>query len=139
VNKLFPLTLAAVGLATPASAQITAFQHIILVIQENRTPDNFFQGLCTTPSACSTNPGPKQYNIQTPGVGWLDKTSKTGTTTPQAVPFGLGYDLAHNHRGFLAMCDLKSKTGPCVGWSCKRRMHTTLSVLPSQSGVWFCR
>ena len=48
MNKLIPLTLAALGLATPASAQITAFQHIILVIQENRTPDNLFQGLCPT-------------------------------------------------------------------------------------------
>lgn len=28
-----------------AHAQISSFQHIILVIQENRTPDNLFQGL----------------------------------------------------------------------------------------------
>jgi hypothetical protein len=39
MNQLFPLALAAVCLAAPASAQ---------------TPDNLFQGLCTTPSACST-------------------------------------------------------------------------------------
>jgi phospholipase C len=111
VNKFIALTLAALGLATPASAQITAFHHIIIVIQENRTPDNFFQGLCTptatNPIPCRTQPGPAQYNIQVPSVGWLDKASKTGTiATPQAVPFGLGYDLAHNHRGFLTMCDL---------------------------------
>jgi phospholipase C len=112
VNELIPSGLAALCLATPASAQITAFQHIILVIQENRTPDNFFQGLCTTPSACSTKPGPAQYNIQIPSAGWLDKTSKTGTTTPEAVPFGLGYDLAHTHRGFRAQCDLKN--GACT-------------------------
>ena len=68
MNRLFPLTLAALCLMAPASAQITSFQHIILVIQENRTPDNLFQGLCTTPSACSTQPGPRQYNIQTTGV-----------------------------------------------------------------------
>ena len=89
MNKLIPLTLAALGLATPASAQITAFQHIILVIQENRTPDNLFQGLCTptttNPTPCSIQPGPQQYNIQT--KGWLDKTSPTGydRSTPRSV------------------------------------------------------
>ena len=112
MNKLIPLTLAALGLATPASAQITAFQHIILVIQENRTPDNLFYGLCTptaaNPMPCSTNPGPEQYNIQT--TGWLDGA---GTTNPHAVPFGLGYDLAHDHSGFLAMCD-KNASGSCA-------------------------
>jgi phospholipase C len=79
MNRLFPLAVAAICLTAPASAQIPSFQHIILVIQENRTPDNLFQGLCppTNPSACSTQPGPGQYNIQT--TGWFDKTSKTGT------------------------------------------------------------
>jgi phospholipase C len=83
---LFPLTVAALGLTTPASAQILSFKHIILVIQENRTPDNLFQGLCTTPTACSTQPGPTQYNIQT--TAWLDNTSPTGTTNPHANPTG---------------------------------------------------
>jgi phospholipase C len=111
LNQLFPLALAAVCLITPASAQISSFQHIILVIQENRTPDNLFQGLCTTPTACSTQPGPAQYNIQT--TGWLDTTSPTGTTNPQATPFGLGYDLSHKHSAFVAMCDLDA-SGACA-------------------------
>jgi len=104
VNRLLPLALAALCLTAPASAQITSFQHIILIVQENRTPDNLFQGLCTTPSACSNRPGPGQYNIQT--TGWLDKTSPTGTTNPHANPLGLGYDLRHRHSAFVAMCDL---------------------------------
>jgi phospholipase C len=66
---MFPLALAALGLTAPASAQITTFQHVIVVVQENRTPDNLFQGLCTTPTACSTRPGPLQYNIQTSLAG----------------------------------------------------------------------
>src|SRR6516164_11699218 len=110
MNKLFPLALAALC-ATPASAQISSFQHIVLVIQENRTPDNLFQGLCTTPTACSTQPGPGQYNIQT--TAWLDKTSPTGTTNPTTVPFGLGYDLNHTHAAFVQMCDLNSSSGAC--------------------------
>ena len=113
MNRLFPLALAALCLSSPVSAQITSFQHIILVIQENRTPDNLFQGLCptTNPSACSTKPGPRQYNIQT--TAWLDKTSPTATTNPAAVPFGVGYDLNHTHAAFVQMCDLNSSSGAC--------------------------
>jgi phospholipase C len=110
MNRLLPLTLATLGFATPASAQITAFQHVILVIQENRTPDNLFQGLCTSPSACSTKPSSSQYNIQR--KAWLDKTSPTGTTNPHAVPFGVGYDINHQHSNFVTLCDMKG--GSCA-------------------------
>jgi phospholipase C len=58
-----------------AHAQILNFQHIVVIVQENRTPDNLFQGLCTSSShlvkRCSTTPSSTQYNIQT-GY-WLDK------------------------------------------------------------------
>ena len=113
MNKLFPLALAALCLATPASAQITSFQHVILVIQENRTPDNLFQGLCTTPNPrCSTRPSSQQYDIQT--TAWLDKTSlTTGTTNPKAVQFGLSYDIKHTHAAFVQMCDLNA-SGACA-------------------------
>jgi phospholipase C len=111
MNRLFPLTLvAALCLTAPASAQITSFKHVIVVVQENRTPDNLFQGLCTTPSACSTHPSSQQYNIQT--TAWFDKTSPTGTTNPHANPLGLGYDMSHRHSAFVAMCDLKN--GVCA-------------------------
>ena len=43
-----------------AQAQISSFSHVIIVVQENRTPDNLFQGLCTAPfgqtKSCSTSP-----------------------------------------------------------------------------------
>ena len=96
MNQLFPLALAALCVAAPASAQITSFQHVVVVVQENRTPDHMFQGLCTTPTACSTRPGPQQYDVQT--MAWLDKTSPTGTTNPTAVQCGVGYDLNHTPR-----------------------------------------
>jgi phospholipase C len=112
MNQLFPLVpLAALCLMAPASAQITSFQHVIVVVQENRTPDHLFHGLCATPSACSTRPGPQQYDIQT--TAWLDKTSPTGTTNPKAVQFGLGYDLKHTHAAFVAMCNL-NVSGACA-------------------------
>ena len=118
--RLFPLTLAALCLTAPASAQIPSFQHIIIVIQENRSPDNFFQGLCTptitNPTSCSTAPSgqQQQYNIQTANTGWADKTSKTGFTTPRSTPFGIGYDPDHSHQSFVQMCDVNSSTGVCA-------------------------
>jgi phospholipase C len=114
MNQIFPLTLVtALCLTAPASAQITSFKHVIVVVQENRTPDNLFQGLCAPPappSACSTHPSSLQYNIQT--TAWLDNTSPTGTTTPHANPLGLGYDMGHSHASFVATCDLKN--GACA-------------------------
>jgi len=60
-----------------ADAKMASFQHVIVIVQENRTPDNLFQGLCAPPfgsaSRCSTKPGPGQYDIQQ--SNWLDKTS----------------------------------------------------------------
>ncbi len=44
--------------ATLAYSQ-TTFQHIIVVVQENRTPDNLFQGLCASPYGTCPSP----YNI----------------------------------------------------------------------------
>ena len=101
-------------ITTLAAAQISSFQHIIVVVQENRTPDNLFQGLCSPPygtsSSCSTTPTGSQYNIQT--SNWLDKTSSTGTTQPTSVPLANAYDLGDKHSAFTAMCDV-STSGTC--------------------------
>jgi phospholipase C len=98
-----------------ATAQITRFEHVIIVFQENRTPDNLFQGLCKAPygtaSSCNTKPTGSQYNIQT--KNWLDKHSTTGVTQPTAVALANSYDVGHNHKDFTSMCDLDSNTGKC--------------------------
>jgi phospholipase C len=97
-----------------ASAQISSFQHVIVVVQENRTPDNLFQGLCSSPfgesSSCSTSPTGRQYDIET--SQWLDKTSATGTTKPSQVKLVNEYDLGHGHSDFTSMCDLDT-AGVC--------------------------
>ena len=91
----------------PLVAQVPHFQHIIVVVQENRTPDNLFQGLCVppygNPDSCSTNPGPNQYNIQT--SNWLDMTNAKGVIQPKLVGFADPYDLDHYHEAFVWMCD----------------------------------
>ena len=59
------MLLACLG-AVAAGAQIANFKHVVVIFQENRTPDNLFQGLCVAPfgssATCSTTPSSSQYN-----------------------------------------------------------------------------
>jgi hypothetical protein len=99
-------------------AQNWNLPHVVIIFQENRTPDNLFQGLCIPPygnsSACSTTPTSSQYDIASSGV------DSTGATIPLS-PLDLGtvgsnpdtYDLFHNHTAFVQMCDLNPSTGAC--------------------------
>jgi phospholipase C len=94
-------------------------QHVVIIFQENRTPDNLFQGLCIPPygsaSACSTNPSASQYNIASSGV---NSTGATITLNP--IDLGTvgtngnpdNYDLSHAHSAFADMCDLNA-SGAC--------------------------
>lgn len=97
-----------------AQAQIANFQHIVVIVQENRTPDNLFQGLCAAPygtaGSCSTSPGSSQYDIQT--ANWMDKTAAKGITQPGTVALANKYDLSHAHSAFVTMCDANSN-GAC--------------------------
>ena len=110
-SALLPVCLGAI----PAAAQIANFQHVVVIFQENRTPDNLFQGLCSPPygnaASCSITPGAAQYDIQT--KNWLDRQSATGVTQPTAVPLANHYDLSHAHSAFVAQCDEDSLTGVC--------------------------
>jgi phospholipase C len=111
------------GVSAGASAQqvkVGSFQHIVLIVQENRTPDNLFQGLCLPPygsaSACGTAAG--QYDIQSYG---LDKTGTHIALSP--VPLGNSYDPGHAHEAFEEMCNPNDKTFyPC---SANTRLATT--------------
>jgi hypothetical protein len=109
---------------SPAMAQIALFQHVVVIIQENRTPDNLFRGLCTHAGSCSTTPDAAQYDIQS--RNWLNKDADRGVTQPVPVPLANAYDLNHDHSAFVIQCDRSSKTGPCVmdgaaGVSCAYR------------------
>jgi len=95
-----------------AHSQTFSFQHVIVIAQENRTPDNLFQGLCATGASCSTSPNPFQYNIQR--NNWRDKTHRGGVVQPLAVPLASVYDLDHAHAAFVKQCDLNTSTGTCA-------------------------
>ena len=108
------LLLAWLGIL-PLCAQTTSFKHIILIVQENRTPDNLFYGLCSPPygtaASCSTTPSATQYDIKT--KNWLDKTSKSGFTQPVAASLSAPYGLTHQHVSFVSMCDAAAGSTTC--------------------------
>jgi len=123
----------------PAFAQ--SFQHVVVIVQENRTPDNLFQGLCVIPGSCSVHPTATQYDIQT--SNWLDKNSRTGVTQPMAVALAnISYDPGHDHKAFVAMCDRVPAAGPCkmdgagsesCGGTCPREF--AFGYIPNSSHV----
>jgi phospholipase C len=113
-------------------AQISSFKNVIVIFQENRTPDNLFQGLCATAGACSIIPTGKQYNIQT--SNWLDKTSATGKIQPLTITLANTYDLSHAHSAWVAQCD-KNAAGTCVmdgaaGVTCTPQKGTSCPTQP---------
>jgi phospholipase C len=95
-----------------ANAQIpypNPIKHVVVLFQENRTPDNLFQGLLTWPGVT-----PGNYVIASSGV------NSAGQTIPLvASPFGNHYDLSHAHSAFVAQYDGGKMDGadkvPCYG------------------------
>jgi phospholipase C len=112
VIKIFlPLSLGIVV----GHAETPTFQHVIVIVQENRTPDNLFQGLCAPPygtaASCSVTPNASQYDIQT--ANWTNSKSKTGVTQPTPLLLASKADMSHTHSAFVSMCDADPKTGKC--------------------------
>ncbi|HEY5048430.1 MAG TPA: alkaline phosphatase family protein [Rhizomicrobium sp.] len=94
----------AIFAALPAQAQITAFKHIVIIVQENRTPDNLFAAMCQQlggSATCDPTDNTK-YDILTDG--W--KNGSQGTVTPVPVDLGIGWDIEHHHLpDWVNMCD----------------------------------
>jgi phospholipase C len=110
-QKALFVLVSALAFPILATAQISSFQHIILVIQENRTPDNMFYALCSPTSLCSTTPTSTQYNIQT--SNWLDSSQTGGVIQPLSEDLVGGYDLQHSNKAFTKQCDLDVTTNVC--------------------------
>ncbi len=89
--------------------------HVVIIFQENRTPDNLFQGLCDANGGvpgCGTGPG--QYDIASSGVNSQQQViALTPINLGTVGPFPQNYDLSHAHSAFVNMCDLNSSTGVC--------------------------
>jgi len=73
------------------------FQHIVIIFQENRTPDNLFHDPVLMKAGA---------DIASSGV---DSAGRTIPLTP--IPLGIDYDLSHAHAAFLAMYDRGKMNG----------------------------
>jgi phospholipase C len=116
-----------------AQAQNLNFKHVVVIVQENRTPDNLFQGLCAAPyGACAVPPTLfAPYDILT--SNWK---AKTKTIKPLPVALDDNYDLGHSHADFVAMCDVvvgdppTCKMDGAAGISCGPREGTKCPANP---------
>jgi len=98
--------------------------NVVIIFQENRSPDNLFYGLCIPPygsaSMCGSPATSTQFEIQT--SNWLNNQVAGGVTQPQAIDLGttgeLGnfdnYDIGHTHAAFKDLCDLNTVTNQCA-------------------------
>lgn len=66
----------------PLHAQIPQFQHIIVVVQENRTPDNLFQDYVRRPMATASRAVP---TLDPTNTTFRPRSGAT-TRTPEAIP-----------------------------------------------------
>ena len=108
---LFLCSLFCLG-TTVVHAQIpypNPFRHVIVIFEENRTPDNLFHGLLNWPGI-----NPAHYDLASWGVN-----SKGNLIPLGPVPLGIGYDLSHAHSAFVSMYDDGKMDGadkiPCSG------------------------
>jgi phospholipase C len=85
-------------------ADAQSFQHVVVIFQENRTPDNLFQGLCGPSRKLCPHP----YDLQNFGI------DRSGNQVPLVQsPLGVAYDPDHSHGGFVTMCDPDPVTNKC--------------------------
>jgi phospholipase C len=96
----------------PQSLTLTAaavIQRVVVIFQENRTPDNLFQGLCIPPygsqNACGT--AQHQYNIAQSGLNTSGQTITLGPINLSwaAASSRQNYDLSHTNSAFVLMYD----------------------------------
>jgi len=97
--RIFLPVIAAFAATAAAHAEygVTPIKHVVVIFQENRTPDNLFHGLCTANGGvpgCTTTGAGGTYNIASTYV------NSDGQTVP-LTPVGLAadFDLDHSHGG----------------------------------------
>ena len=84
--------------AAPQANPSAKIQHVVIIIQENRSPDNLFQGL---------------PNADTRSFGY---TSTGRKVSLHPVPLEASYDIQHDLQSFLLSCN---GTGSLLGTNCR--------------------
>lgn len=93
------------SLTSNANLGVTPIQHVVLIVQENRTTDNLFQD----PNLINAGADIQNYGVNSSGQTIPLSQIDLGTTgnNPDA------YDIGHTHADFVSMCDLNSATNTC--------------------------
>ncbi len=106
MRRTATLLLALALASTLASASNAYFQNVIVVIQENRSPDNLFQALCNGTN-CGT--GQNQFDIRSYGYcqGYQQQVPLVST------PLVLNCDPGHLHLDWTTMYDGGGLDGAC--------------------------
>jgi hypothetical protein len=113
-------SLPAQPIPSPFPPQIT---HVLVIFQENRSPDNLFHflsPLCSIPpgatgfAACSPNPVTSScYDISPCGLS--NKSGQPLPVTLKEIPMSNTGDPSHAHASFEQMCD----PDPANGYACR--------------------
>ena len=77
-----------------------SIKHVVIIFQENRTPDNLFQDPVLIGRGAD--------------IAQSGKDSMGNTITLKKISLVTDYDLGHGHPSFLDMCDLNPATGQCL-------------------------
>jgi hypothetical protein len=91
------------GVMDPAMGKI---QHVVILFQENRTPDNLFQD----PNLIAAGADIASSGLNSKGqiIPLSQIDLGTAGTNPDY------YDLSHAHSAFVDMCNLNPSTGQCA-------------------------
>ena len=79
----------------PPTGGITSFAHVVVIIQENRTPDNLFQSMATNGADISPN------GICRQGTSPCQGADSQGVLALSPQPLAVPYDLGHSHDVWL--------------------------------------
>jgi len=90
------------GKGIPPNAKI---QHVVIIFQENRTPDNLFQD----PNLIANEADIQNFGFNSKGVKISLSQLDLGTNGSNPD----NYDLDHSHHAFTQMCDLNTATNVC--------------------------
>lgn len=110
----------------------TALKNVVVIVQENRTPDNLFHfitPLCTqNTTTCVPSPVTSScYDVSNCGLSNQSGTDVAITLT--GVPLSGSADPSHSHTAFVDMCDADS-SGNC-------RNDGAWRILPSDGSYTF--
>jgi phospholipase C len=95
-------------------------KNVVIIFQENRTPDNLFHFLtpaCPIPAgasglqACTPAVSTSCYDVSPCGLSMREGQLTSITLTP--IPLGGSVDPDHTHKGFINMCDPDPVTLVC--------------------------